>query len=88
MSVSISKISNKIIECIIEDNGVGREKSKEINSKKYVQHQSFASKATSERLSLLNFGKEQKIGVSIIDLKQDDIVLGTKVILNIPIIKK
>ncbi|PQJ76323.1 tetratricopeptide repeat-containing sensor histidine kinase [Polaribacter glomeratus] len=88
LMVSMHKYSDEIIECIIEDNGVGREKAKEIKARKVVQHQSFASKATSERLDLLNFGKEQKIGVSILDLKEGDIVLGTKVVLKIPIIKK
>ena len=85
--VTIKKISNELLECIIEDNGVGREKSKEINSKNVFKRESFASKATSERLSLLNFGKEQKIVVSILDLKDDETALGTKVILKIPIIK-
>ncbi|TVZ56905.1 histidine kinase [Lutibacter sp. Hel_I_33_5] len=87
LSISISKESNKIIECIIEDNGVGREKSKELNAKKELHHKSFASNATSQRLDLLNFGKEKKIGVEIIDLKDDSKALGTKVILKIPVIK-
>ena len=85
--ITITKISNQIIECIIEDNGIGREKSKEINKKREGQHISFALKATTERLNLLNFGKENKIGVEIIDLKGIDSATGTKVILKIPILK-
>tara|TARA_R110002126_G_scaffold72364_1_gene180876 strand:+ start:32738 stop:34597 length:1860 start_codon:yes stop_codon:yes gene_type:complete len=87
LSVSIYKVSDKIIACVIEDNGIGREKSKEINAKKEHQHKSFATNATSQRLELLNFGKESKIGVEIIDLKDNYKALGTKVILKIPIIK-
>ncbi|WP_375239037.1 tetratricopeptide repeat protein [Aurantibacter sp.] len=87
LNVSISKISNKIIECVIEDNGIGREKSKEINAKRQDQHKSFALKATTERLDLLNYGREKKIGVQIIDLKEDNQPSGTKVILKIPILK-
>ncbi len=86
LSISIAKTSEKIIECVVEDNGVGREKSRAINTKRQQQHKSFALKATTERLNLLNYGKERKIGVEIIDLKEKDIAKGTKVILNIPII--
>ncbi len=87
LTISFLKTSNEIIECVIQDNGIGRKRAKEIKSNNVLQHKSFASKATSERLSLLNFGKEQKIGVKIFDLKERNIALGTKVILNIPIIK-
>lgn len=86
--ISISKISDKVIECVIEDNGIGREKSREINQKRETQHKSFALKATTERLDLLNYGREKKIGVEIIDLKENNQTTGTKVILKIPILKK
>ncbi len=86
LSISITKKSDKVIECIVEDNGVGREKSKEIKSKNQQQHQSFASTATSQRLELLNFGKNKKIGVNIIDLIEEKKALGTKVVLTIPVI--
>ncbi|WP_397363606.1 histidine kinase [Olleya sp. R77988] len=88
LNVSISKISEKTIECIIEDNGIGREKSREINKKREGQHKSFALKATTERLDLLNYGLENKIGVKIIDLKENDQGTGTKVVLKIPILNK
>jgi len=88
LHVTISKVSNTIVECIIVDNGVGREKSKEINQKRTAQHKSFALKATTERLDLLNYGREKKIGVEIIDLKENGEAKGTKVVLRIPILKK
>jgi tetratricopeptide (TPR) repeat protein len=89
LNISISKISDKIIECIIEDNGIGRKKSKEINRKRESEHKSFALKATTERLDLLNYSREKKIGVTFIDLKgNNEKATGTKVILKIPILKK
>lgn len=88
LEIFISKVSDEIIECVIEDNGVGRERSKEINRKRSEQHKSFALKATNERLDLLNHGREKKIGVEVIDLKENDVAVGTKVILKIPILKK
>jgi cbb3-type cytochrome oxidase subunit 3 len=86
LSISFSKFTEGIIQCIIEDNGVGREKSKALNRKRLQQHKSFALKATNERLALLNYGKSKKVGVQIIDLmsiKNESV--GTKVILKIPI---
>ncbi len=87
LAISISKISSRTIQCVIQDNGVGREKSLEINKKRTTIHKSFALKATTERLNLLNYGREKKIGVEIIDLKENEIATGTKVILQIPILK-
>ncbi len=88
LMISIKKISDKIIECIVEDNGIGRKKSKEINKKREKVHKPFALKTTNERLDLLNYGREKKIGVEIIDLIQNNEALGTKVILKIPIVKE
>jgi tetratricopeptide (TPR) repeat protein len=85
LNITFSKSDNKNIECVIEDNGVGRKKSKEYLEKRSKLHKSFAAKATKERLDLLNFGKDKKIGVEIIDLVNDEnIGIGTKVILHIP----
>ncbi|WP_452232470.1 tetratricopeptide repeat-containing sensor histidine kinase [Lacinutrix sp. MEBiC02595] len=88
LKISIGKPSDKTIECSIEDNGIGREKSKEITSKRESHHKSFALKATTERLDLLNYGREKKIGVAIIDLHENNCATGTKVILRIPILKQ
>jgi len=89
LNISMDKISDNILECVIKDNGVGRKKADEINSRIHKTHKSFALKATSERLDLLNFGKDKKIGVTFIDLlDESNNALGTKVILKIPITKK
>ncbi len=77
--------SDSII-CIIEDNGIGRERSYQINKKRSKLHTSFASDAGKTRLELLNFGKEKQIVVDIIDLKKGTVAIGTKVILRIPYI--
>ena len=88
ISVSFSKGDANNIRCTIIDNGVGRKKSKELQKKRATLHKSFATKATEERLELLNFGKDKKIGVEIIDLyNEEQIGSGTKVIVSIPILK-
>ena len=63
------------------------EKSKEINKKRETLHKLFALKATIERLDLLNDSREKKIGVEMIDLKENNQARGTKVVLRIPILK-
>ena len=83
--VSFLTTGNKSVQCIVEDNGVGREKAKELKAKRKTLHKSFATKATQSRLELLNYRKDEKIGVEIIDLlDENQQAIGTKVILNIP----
>ena len=54
---------------------------------KHIPHV-FLINSTQNRLELLNFGKEKKIGVTIEDvLNENNDVKGTKVILLIPTIK-
>lgn len=88
LQVTFSPSEDNTIECIVEDNGVGRAKAKEFQANRNSLHKSFAAKATEERLELLNYGKDKKIGVTIEDLYDDTTkVSGTRVILNIPIQK-
>lgn len=85
LNISFLATENNNIQCVIEDNGVGREKAKEIKAKRNVLHKSFATKATQSRLELLNYRKDNKIGVKTIDLfNENQQAIGTKVILNIP----
>jgi len=83
--ITFLKINHNTIECHIEDNGVGRKRAAEIKAQSTPMHHSFATKATENRLDLLNYGKDRKIGVEIEDLLQDDgSAKGTRVILKIP----
>ncbi|EDM45242.1 possible sensor protein [unidentified eubacterium SCB49] len=89
LSVKFKMANTNTIHCIIEDNGIGRAASSLKRKKRKEDHQSFASKATANRLSLLNHGKEQQIGVLYTDLtNDDDTPKGTRVQLTIPLIKK
>lgn len=68
----------------IEDNGVGRKRSEEINSRAQIKRKSFASKAVQKRLSLLNNrNKDSQISVEVVDLMLDEKAAGTIVILTI-----
>ncbi len=63
---------------IIEDNGIGREQSKELNINRQNQHESYVIKAIQERIEIIN--KENKM---LITLKIEDVNEGTKVIISI-----
>lgn len=74
-----------ILECTIEDNGVGREKAASLSRS---THKSFASNATEKRLNLLNSKDKNKIGVTITDLySENNQAIGTRVLVSIPILK-
>ena len=77
---------DNLLKCTIEDNGIGRNASAEINKNRPQSHVSFSTSATEKRLQLLNHKKGNTIAVLFED-KEDENgnALGTKVIINIPL---
>jgi sensor histidine kinase YesM len=55
----------------IEDNGIGRQKAKELTSKSATKHKSFGLQITAERFELIKKNLLQNISFEIIDLKDD-----------------
>lgn len=75
----------KSLHCIIEDNGIGRGASYEINKNKENYHNSFSTSATNDRVELLNKDKDKKIKISTLDLYDEKgKAIGTRVTLTIP----
>lgn len=71
------------LKCEVNDDGVGREKSKEFEKKR--QHQSMATSITKERLEILSKKFGQKFTLDIVDLKDEkNKAAGTKVSFNMP----
>lgn len=72
--------------CIIDDNGVGREKAMELKKlRSGNQHKSMAMGITGSRLELLNKLEGNNYKVNVIDKKgEDGSVQGTRVIIRIP----
>ena len=60
------------ILCTIEDNGIGRVKSAEINKRKNFGHQSLGLEITRERLALLFEGKDNNLSFKVIDLSDEN----------------
>ncbi|QTE21449.1 sensor histidine kinase [Polaribacter cellanae] len=83
INFSIDK-QNSVVKCVIIDNGVGREKAEEFKARSGKNHKSFATKATKDRLALLNYGKEKQVGVNITDLLENNTPKGTQVNITIP----
>lgn len=74
------------LKITIDDNGIGRHKSTELNAIKNKDHLSFATEAMQNRIELLNQYKQQNISINFEDkLNKNGQSLGTKVIIEIPI---
>lgn len=88
LSVTIDIDQNKQqLICVIDDNGVGREASRIINSKKPFYPKSFSSAANAKRIELLNKTREKRIHLHIEDKKDTESnATGTKVTVTIPLV--
>lgn len=76
------------IQISIDDNGIGRKRSAELNRSNRKKHISFATDAIEKRLEILNHNKTRKITVQYIDKQILEESIGTTVIINIPILWK
>lgn len=74
--------------CTIEDNGIGREKAKEIKLRKRSEHESFSGKAIERRFEIFSSIYNGNFSCSYDDLYDDGVAAGTKVTLKIPIRRK
>ena len=75
---------NKNIIYIIEDDGIGIEKSKQFKDLQRKEHKSLGMKITNERLLNLKKITKQKIKIDVTDLSKEN-KQGTRVIFTIPL---
>jgi putative methionine-R-sulfoxide reductase with GAF domain len=86
LKIHLSLPVENMLQCVIEDNGIGRNKARELKSKSATTKKSLGMKLTENRIALLNRHAQLNASVEIIDLvKEENEAAGTKVILNIPI---
>ncbi|MGZ8537684.1 MAG: tetratricopeptide repeat protein [Flavisolibacter sp.] len=84
ISIAVKEKNDRLF-CIIEDNGVGREKAQQLREKSVLKGRSMGMKITEDRLRLLNQENTEPI-IWITDLKDImDHPTGTRVEINIPI---
>ncbi len=73
------------IQCIIEDNGIGRKKSQEIQKRQGIQKSSYALDAIRKRLEILSTKHKLDIGFTINDIKdKNHLTIGTQAIIILP----
>jgi len=82
-------LEGDLIRFEVEDDGVGREKAREIETKQKRIHRSMSTSITQERLVELNKKLRHKIHIEIIDLNDNlGKSCGTKVTFGIPVVVK
>jgi hypothetical protein len=77
---------NDDLECTIEDNGIGRKASAEINAKRSGVHKSMGMSVTTDRIELLRTTASKPAKVAIHDLAdREGRALGTRVVIMLPL---
>jgi len=88
LEVNFHLFNEQCILCIIEDNGIGREKAMALQKEnfKYQHHKSKGTLITEQRLRLLHKSLGTQPAVKIVDLKDEEtgMALGTRVEVLIP----
>ena len=72
------------LTCLIRDNGIGREASREINKRQRGEHKSFATGALEKRFNFLQRDYGNEIGFSYRDLNENGRASGTEVLVKLP----
>jgi sensor histidine kinase YesM len=80
LHLKVQDISIDFFKIIVEDNGIGRAKAIQNKQKTPDKHQSFATVAMAEKLTLLNTQSPESIVFSVVDLEDEkENALGTQV---------
>jgi LytS/YehU family sensor histidine kinase len=81
------KLVDGLMHCAIIDNGVGREKAKELSSNKNKSYESLGSKINKNRLESIKFSSDSNVSINYYDLFDNNgNPNGTKVLLFLPVI--
>jgi ligand-binding sensor domain-containing protein len=77
-------IKAELIICEITDNGIGRKRSAQIKDTSRPHHKSTGISITMQRLKQYGHHRKVEAGISFIDLEENGIGVGTKVIMATP----
>lgn len=76
------------IQCVIEDNGIGRAKAAEFRNARTDHKKSVGMQITSDRITLINRIYKIDTQVHVVDLTdKDGQAAGTRVVINVPLIR-
>lgn len=91
VKVSFELFDDDTILCVVEDNGIGREKARQmrLQDPRTQNHRSRGTHITEKRLEILHQSKDKGVLVRTIDLKdeQTNEAKGTRVEIKIPIVE-
>jgi hypothetical protein len=80
---------NSHLECVVEDDGIGRDQAALLKSKRITAHNSVGLKVTEERLQLISERTGKDASVSVIDkFNNAKMPMGTKVIVRLPLMSR
>ena len=83
------RLEDNLIRFEVEDDGIGREKAREIGLKQKRAHRSLSTSITHDRLAKLNKKLQTKIHIDITDLRNNlGEACGTKVTFGIPLVER
>lgn len=82
--LSIRFYLNESLTCEITDNGVGRNRAREIKARQRSQHESFSVNAIKRRFEILGEHFQKELGFTYEDLETDGKPSGTRVTLKLP----
>ena len=82
IAIAYDDIQKEFIRIEIDDDGIGRVRSREINKTLFANHKSFAGSAMENRVDLINQTLEKKISLFVLDKEEQ---AGTTVIIRLPI---
>jgi ligand-binding sensor domain-containing protein len=89
LKIEISEYEKGKVVCMIEDNGVGRERAEEIRKRTKPEHVSMGTKITESRLKLMSNLYKSDMSVTVTDLKNEKgLASGTRIELIIPTFEK
>ena len=87
LKIKFAISEGSVLQCIVEDNGIGREKSAEINRGRHKQHNSMGLDISRRRVGLLNEPGQEDYRIEITDLYYEDRKpKGTLVTVLIPLV--
>ncbi|MBK7871838.1 MAG: histidine kinase [Saprospiraceae bacterium] len=91
VKVKFTLFDDDTILCVVEDNGIGREKARllQLQDTKFQNHRSKGTNITEKRLQILHNSKDTEVFVKTIDLKNSRTgePRGTRVEIKIPIVE-